>query len=125
MPKFLEDIAQQLSKLTVLDAAKLVKKLEEEWGVRAAAPERVMAVATPVAEDVAEKTEFDVTLIEVGADKIGVIKALRSLISGLQLADAQNLTKSVPAKIKEGVTKEEAQKIQKTLEDVGAKVEIK
>jgi large subunit ribosomal protein L7/L12 len=125
-----EQLVQQLSGLTVLEIADLVKKLEEKWGVSAAAPVAVAApaagaggaAAAPVAE---EKTAFDVILKEVGANKIAVIKEVRASVSGLGLAEAKALVESAPKPVKEGVTKQEAEEIKKKIEAAGAKVEIK
>jgi large subunit ribosomal protein L7/L12 len=122
-------LVDQLSNLTVLQIADLVKALEEKWGVSAAAPVAVAAVggaaaggAAPAAE---EKTSFDVILKEAGSNKIGVIKEVRAAVSGLGLAEAKALVESAPKPIKEGVTKEEAEEIKKKIEAAGAKVEIK
>jgi len=121
----LEQIAEDLSGLTVMDAANLVKMLEEKWGVSAAAPVAVAAAGGPAAGAAAEeKTEFDVVLTEVGAKKINVIKAVREVTS-LGLKEAKELVDGAPKAIKEGVTKEEADEILKKFEAVGAKVEIK
>jgi large subunit ribosomal protein L7/L12 len=123
-----EQIVEQLSGLTVLEIADLVKKLEEKWGVSAAAP---VAVAAPVAAGAAaapaaeEKTTFDVILKEVGGNKIAVIKEVRASVSGLGLAEAKALVESAPKPVKEGVTKQEAEDIKKKIEAAGAKVEIK
>jgi large subunit ribosomal protein L7/L12 len=125
-----EQLVQQLSGLTVLEIADLVKKLEEKWGVSAAAPVAVAAApvagaggaAAPAAE---EKTTFDVILKEVGANKIAVIKEVRASVSGLGLAEAKALVESAPKSVKEGVTKQEAEEIKKKIEAAGAKVEIK
>jgi len=120
----LKSIAEELGKLTVLEAAELVKSLEEEWGVSAAAP--AAAAAAPVAAEAAEeKTEFDVVLTEIGGQKIAVIKAVRGIASGLGLADAKKLVESAPAPIVSGVSKEDAEKAKGELEAAGAKVEIK
>ena len=122
----LEAIAESLSDLTVMEAAELVKKLEEEWGVSAAAPVAAVA-AVPGADAGAaaeEKTEFDVVLKEVGAKKINVIKAVREVTS-LGLKEAKDLVDGAPKPIKEGVTKEEAEEIKKKFEEQGATVEIK
>ncbi len=114
----LDDIVTELSKLTVIEAAELVKKLEEEWGVSAAAP-----VAAPAEE---AKTEFDVVLaVSPSEKKIPVIKAVREVKSGLGLAEAKKLVESAPANILEGVSKEEAEAAKTKLEAVGAKIEIK
>ena len=121
----LEAIAENLSSLTVMEAANLVKMLEEKWGVSAAAPVAVAAAgATPAAEAVEEQTEFDVVLTEVGAKKINVIKAVREVTS-LGLKEAKDLVDSAPKAVREAVTKDEAAEIKKKFEDVGAKIEIK
>src|SRR5476649_1258942 len=123
------NIVEELSKLTVLEVADLVKKLEEKWGVSAAAPVAVAAAggaaagaAAPAAE---EKTTFDVILKETGGNKIAVIKEVRAAVSGLGLAEAKALVESAPKAVKEGVTKQEAEEIKKKIEAAGAKVEIK
>jgi len=120
-------IVEQLSGLTVLEIADLVKNLETKWGVSAAAP--VAAAAAPAAgaaaAPVEEKTAFDVILKEVGANKIGVIKEVRAAVAGLGLAEAKALVEGAPKTVKEGVTKEEAEEIKKKIEAAGAKVEIK
>lgn len=124
----LENIVDQLSGLTVLEAADLVKKLEEKWGVSAAAPVAVAAVAAGGdggAAAAEEKTSFDVILAEIGSNKIGVIKEVRAAVDGLGLAEAKALVESAPKAVKEGATKEEAEEIKKKLEAAGAKVEIK
>lgn len=125
----LDSIAEKLSALTVLEAAELVKKLEEKWGVSAAAPVAAIAAAAPGAAAAApaaeEKTSFDVILTEAGSNKIGVIKEVRACVQGLGLADAKALVESAPKPIKEGATKDEAAEIKKKLEAAGAKVEIK
>jgi len=118
---------EQLSELTVLEIADLVKQLEEKWGVSAAAPVAVAAApaagaAAPAAE---EKTAFDVILTDAGGNKIGVIKEVRAAVPGLGLADAKALVEGAPKTVKEGATKEEAAEIKKKLEAAGAKVEIK
>jgi large subunit ribosomal protein L7/L12 len=124
-------IVEQLSGLTVLEIAGLVKQLEEKWGVSAAAPVAMAAApavggaggaAAPAAE---EKTTFDVILKEMGANKIGVIKEVRAAVPGLGLAEAKALVEGAPKTMKEGVTKEEAEEIKKKVEAAGAKVEIK
>jgi large subunit ribosomal protein L7/L12 len=123
-------LVDQLSGLTVLEVADLVKKLEEKWGVSAAAPVAVAAVggaggaaaAAPAAE---EKTSFDVILKEAGGNKIAVIKEVRACVAGLGLAEAKALVEGAPKPLKEGVTKEEAEEIKKKIEAAGAKVEIK
>lgn len=122
-------IVDQLSGLTVLEIAGLVKQLEEKWGVSAAAP--VAAAAAPTAGGGAaaapaeEKTSFEVVLKEMGANKIGVIKEVRGAVPGLGLAEAKALVEGAPKTIKEGVTKAEAEEIKKKIEAAGAKVEIK
>jgi large subunit ribosomal protein L7/L12 len=121
-------IVDQLSNLTVLQIADLVKALEEKWGVSAAAPVAVAAAGGAAGAPAAaaeEKTSFDVILKEAGSNKIGVIKEVRAAVSGLGLAEAKALVESAPKPIKEGVTKEEAEEIKKKIEAAGAKVEIK
>jgi large subunit ribosomal protein L7/L12 len=121
-------LVDQLSGLTVLQVAELVKALEEKWGVSAAAPVAVAAAPAgggAAAAPVEEKTSFDVILKETGANKIGVIKEVRAAVSGLGLAEAKALVEGAPKAIKEGVTKEEAEEIKKKIEAAGAKVEIK
>ena len=113
-------IVEQLSGLTVLEIADLVKKLEEKWGVSAAAPTAV--AAAPAVE---EKTTFDVILQEIGPNKIAVIKEVRASVTGLGLAEAKALVEGAPKPVKEGVTKQEADEIKKKIEAAGAKVEIK
>jgi large subunit ribosomal protein L7/L12 len=123
-----EALVEQLSGLTVLEVADLVKKLEEKWGVSAAAPVAVAAPAAggaAAAAPVEEKTSFDVILKEAGANKIGVIKEVRAAVAGLGLAEAKALVEGAPKALKEGVTKEEAEDIKKKVEAAGAKVEIK
>jgi len=123
----LDQIVEQLSGLTVIEAAELSKKLEEKWGVSAAAPVAVAAApaggagAAPAAE---AKTTFDVILKETGANKIGVIKEVRTVTS-LGLKEAKDLVEGAPKTVKEGATKEEAEEIKKKLEAAGAKVELK
>ena len=122
----LEKIAEELSKLTVLEASELSKILEEKWGVSAAAP--VVAVAAPSAEgDTSgeeEKDSFTIVLTEVGDKKINVIKEVRTA-TGLGLKEAKELVESAPKDIKEGVSKDEANEIKEKLEAAGAKVELK
>ncbi len=119
-------IVDQLSGLTVLEVADLVKQLEEKWGVSAAAPVAVAAApAAGAAAPVEEKTSFDVVLTEAGGNKIAVIKEVRAAVPGLGLAEAKALVESAPKPLKEGVTKEEAEEIKKKIEAAGAKVEIK
>ena len=118
--KFVEEIKS----MTVLELNELVKAIEEEFGVSAAAPVAVAAAAAPAAEAAAEKTEFDVVLASFGDEKIKVIKAVRE-ITGLGLADAKAVVEAAPKAIKEGVSKDEAEELKKKLEEAGAKVEIK
>ncbi len=121
----LDKLVEELSKLTVLEAAELSKKLEEHWGVSAAAPVAVAAVAGMAAESAAEaKTEFDVILADAGANKINVIKEVRA-ITGLGLKEAKDLVEAAPKPVKQGVAKDEADKIKKQLEEAGAKVDVK
>jgi large subunit ribosomal protein L7/L12 len=122
----LAKIVEDLSKLTVLEAAELSKMLEEAWGVSAAAPVAAAAVgggAAPAAA-VEEKTEFDVVLMEAGANKINVIKEVR-VITALGLKEAKDLVDGAPKTVKEAVSKAEAEDIKKKLEAAGAKVEVK
>lgn len=125
----LSAIVDQLSGLTVLEAAELVKKLEEKWGVSAAAPVAVAAAGGggggAAAAPAEAQTAFTVILTEVGANKIGVIKEVRACVAGLGLAEAKALVESAPKPLKEGATKEEAEEIKKKMEAAGAKVEIK
>src|SRR5581483_12178004 len=123
-------LVEQLSGLTVLQVAELVKALEEKWGVSAAAPVAVAAAGAPAGGGAAapaaeEKTSFDVILKEAGGNKIAVIKEVRAAVAGLGLAEAKALVEGDPKSIKEGVTKEEAEEIKKKIEAAGAKVEIK
>jgi large subunit ribosomal protein L7/L12 len=124
-------LVDQLSGLTVLEIAGLVKQLEEKWGVSAAAPVAMAAApaagsgAAPAAAAAEEKTTFEVILKEMGANKISVIKEVRAAVPGLGLAEAKALVEGAPKTIKEGVTKEEADEIKKKVEAAGAKVEIK
>jgi large subunit ribosomal protein L7/L12 len=123
----LAKIVEDLSSLTVLEAAELSKLLEEKWGVSAAAPVAVAAVAggagaAAVVEE--EKTEFDVILADAGANKINVIKEVRA-ITGLGLKEAKDLVEGAPKAVKEGVNKAEAADIKKKLEDAGAKADVK
>jgi large subunit ribosomal protein L7/L12 len=121
----LQSIAENLSQLTVLEAAELVKMLETKWGVSAAAPVAVAAVGGgAAAAPVEEKTEFDVILKEVGDKKIDVIKVVRQVTS-LGLKEAKDLVEGAPKTLKEGATKEEAADIKKKFEEVGAKIEVK
>ncbi len=120
----LEKLVDDLSGLTVLEAAELAKLLEDKWGVSAAAPVAAMAAAAPVAAAAVEKTEFTVVLTEAGDKKINVIKEVRA-ITGLGLKEAKDLVEGAPKEVKADVSKDEAAKIKKQLEDAGAKVELK
>jgi large subunit ribosomal protein L7/L12 len=122
----LDKIVEDLSSLTVLEAAELAKLLEEKWGVSAAAPVAMMAAGGGGAEAdaVEEKTEFDVILTAAGAQKINVIKEVRAVTS-LGLKEAKDLVEGAPKAVKEGVSKDEAEKIKKQLEAAGATVEVK
>jgi len=122
----IEKLVEDLSGLTVLEAADLAKLLEEKWGVSAAAPVAVAAAAGPAAAaaPAAEKTEFTVVLASAGDKKINVIKEIRA-ITGLGLKEAKDLVEGAPKEVKADVSKDEANKIKKQLEDAGAKVELK
>jgi len=122
----LKALVEELSKLTVLEAAELSKMLEEEWGVSAAAPVAVAAAGGAAAGAAAaeEKTEFDVILASAGDKKINVIKEVRA-ITGLGLKEAQDLVEGAPKAVKEGASKDEAESIKKQLEEAGATVELK
>ena len=122
----LEQLVDDLSSLTVLEAAELSKMLEEKWGVSAAAPVAAAAAGAPaaVAEAAEEQTEFDVILATIGEKKINVIKEVRA-ITGLGLKEAKDLVEAAPKAVKEGVNKDEAAKIKKILEEAGATVEVK
>jgi large subunit ribosomal protein L7/L12 len=119
----IEQLVTELSALTVLEAAELAKALEEKWGVSAAAPVAAAAAAAPVAAAV-EKTEFTVMLMAAGDKKINVIKEIRQ-ITGLGLKEAKDLVEAAPKEVKADVSKDEAAKLKKQLEDAGAKVELK
>lgn len=116
-------LVDDLSSLTILEASELVKTLEEKWGVSAAAT--AAPAAGGAAAPVEEKTEFDVILVEGGANKISVIKEVRGAVAGLGLAEAKALVEGAPKAIKSGIPKAEAEEIKKKLEAAGAKVEIK
>ena len=120
----LQKITEDLSQLTVLEAAELVKLLETKWGVSAAAPIAVAAAGAAPAAAVEEKTEFDVILKEVGEKKIDVIKVVRQ-VTNLGLKEAKDLVEGAPKTVKEGATKDEAADIKKKFEEVGAKIEVK
>ena len=121
-----EEIIEVLSNMSVLEVTQLVSELEEKWGVSAAAPVAVAAAGGPAAEAAAaeEKTEFDVVMSSFGANKVGVIKAIRT-ITGLGLKEAKDMVEGVPATVKEGISKDEADGIKKQLEEAGASVEVK
>ena len=122
----LSKIVDELSQLTVIEAAELSKLLEEKWGVSAAAPVAMMAggVAAGAVAEVEEKTEFDVVLAEIGPNKINVIKEVRT-ITGLGLKEAKDLVEAAPKAVKEAVGKDEADKLKAQLEGAGAKVDLK
>ena len=120
----LEKIVEELSKLTVLEAAELAKQLEEKWGVSAAAAVAVAAAPGAAAAPAEEKTEFTVVLASAGEKKIEVIKEVRA-ITGLGLKEAKDLVEGAPKTVKEGVSKDDAGKIKAQLEKAGAKVELK
>ena len=119
-----DDVVKFIENMTVLELAELVKELEEKFGVSAAAPVAVAAAGAPVAAAAEEKTEFDVVLKEIGAEKIKVIKEVRA-VTGLGLKEAKDLVEAAPKTLKEGVSKDEAAKIKAQVESAGAKVEIK
>ena len=120
----LEKIADDLSALTVMEAAELSKMPEEKWGVSAAAPVAAAAPAAADADEAEEKVEFDVVLVSYGEKKINVIKEVRAVTS-LGLKEAKDLVEGAPKTVKEGVKKEEAEEVKKKLESAGATVEIK
>jgi large subunit ribosomal protein L7/L12 len=123
----LDKLVDELSKLTVLEAAELAKRLEEEWGVSAAAPVAVAAAGGAAADagaPAAEKDEFDVVLMSAGDKKINVIKEVRA-ITGLGLKEAKDLVEGAPKPVKEGASKDEAEELKKKLEEAGATVELK
>ena len=118
------NIIEEIKSLTIIELADLVKAVEEEFGVSAAAPVGVVAVAGAAAPAAEEKTEFDVVLKSFGAKKLDVIKAVRE-ITGLGLKEAKEMVEGAPKTVKEGVSKDEAESLKKTLEDAGAEVEVK
>jgi large subunit ribosomal protein L7/L12 len=120
----IERLVDDLSGLTVIEAAELAKLLEEKWGVSAAAPVAAMAAPAAAAAPALEKTEFTVMLMEAGEKKINVIKEIRA-ITGLGLKEAKDLVEGAPKEVKADVNKDEANKLKKQLEDAGAKVELK
>lgn len=119
-----DQVVEFLSGLNVLQISELVKELEEKWGVSAAAPVAVAAVAGPAAAAVEEKTEFDVVLSDVGAEKIKVIKVVRE-VTGLGLKEAKDLVEGSNSVVKEGASKDEAESIKAKLEEAGAKITLK
>jgi len=119
----IKKLADELGKLTVLEAAELVKNLEEEWGVSAAAPVAVAVAGAAAVEEVEEKTEFDVTIKETGPKKIDVIKVIRQLTS-LGLVDAKNVAETIGSKVLTQVGKEAAEDAKKKLEEAGAVIEL-
>jgi len=120
----LDKLVAELSKLTVIEAAELAKKLEETWGVSAAAPVAVAAAAAPAEAAAEAQTEFNVILASAGEKKINVIKEVRA-ITGLGLKEAKDLVEGAPKAVKEGVGKDEAEQLKKKLEEAGATVELK
>ena len=118
------NILEEIKSLTILELADLVKAVEEEFGVSAAAPVGVVAVAGAAAPAAEEKTEFDVVLKSFGAKKLDVIKAVRE-ITGLGLKEAKEMVEGAPKNVKEGVSKDEAESVKKALEEAGAEVEVK
>jgi len=120
----IEQLAEDLSALTVIEAADLAKMLEEKWGVSAAAPAAAAAAPAAAGEAAEAKTEFDVILAAIGEKKINVIKEVRA-ITGLGLKEAKEMVESAPAAVKEGASKDECEEIKKKLEEAGATVEIK
>ena len=120
-----DQLIAEIETMTVLDLANLVKALEDRFGVSAAAMSAPAGGGAGPAAAVEEQTEFNVILLEAGANKLNVIKAVRELVSGLGLKEAKDLVDGAPKAVKEGVTKDEAQKVKEKLEAAGAKVEIK
>jgi large subunit ribosomal protein L7/L12 len=119
-----EEIIEVLSNMSILEVTQLVSDLEAKWGVSAAAPVAVAAGPAAEAAVVEEQTEFDVVMTSFGANKVGVIKAIRT-ITGLGLKEAKDMVEGVPATVKEGISKDEAEGIKKQLEEAGASVEVK
>lgn len=124
VPEKFKNLVDEISKLSVLDLSELVKVLEEKFGVSAAAPMAVAAVAAGPVEAAEEKSSFNVELTETGANKIGVIKALRE-VTQLGLKEAKDIVDGAPKMVKEGATKEEADKMKKKIEEAGGKVTLK
>lgn len=123
-PKAMEDIVKQISELSVRDLADLVKKLEQEFGVSAAAMTAAAPAAVSAAPVAEEKSEYKVTLKDAGSDKIKVIKALRSVLTGLNLTEAKEKVENAPVVLSEAASKEDAQKMKEAIEAAGAKVEL-
>ena len=119
-----EDLLKELSAKPIMEVVELVKMLEDEWGVSAAAPVAVAAAAADVGEAAVEQTEFDVVLTGFGKAKVGVIKAVRT-ITGLGLKEAKDTVEATPSTIKEGVSKDEAEEVKKQIEEAGGSVELK
>lgn len=119
-----EDILQAVADMSVMDVVELVEMMEDKFGVTAAAPVAVAAAAPAAAEAAAEKTEFDVVMKSFGSNKVGVIKAIRT-ITGLGLKEAKDMVEKSPATVKEAVSKADAESIKKQLEEAGAEVELK
>jgi large subunit ribosomal protein L7/L12 len=119
-----DDVVNYLSSMPVIELAELIKTLEEKWGVSAAAPVAVAVGGGAAAAPAEEKTAFDVVLADAGANKINVIKEVRA-VTGLGLKEAKDLVEAAPKTLKEGVSKEEAQKMKEVIEKAGAKVQIK
>lgn len=119
-----EEMIEALSAMPVIELAQLIKDLEEKWGVSAAAPVAMAAAPGAAAAPAEEKTEFDVILVDAGANKINAIKEVRAL-TGLGLKEAKDLVEGAPKPVKEGVSKDEAEKIKEALTKAGAKVDIK
>ena len=121
-----EEIISAIESMTILELADLVKEMDEKFGVSAAAPVAVAGGAAPAAAEAAEeKTEFDVVRKEAGSEKIKVLKVVREVVAGLGLKEAKELVEGAPKTLKEGVSKEDAEKIKEKLAEVGATVEIK
>ena len=120
-----QEIISAVESMTILELADLVKAMEEKFGVSAAAPVAVAAGPAAAAEPAEEKTEFDVVLKDVGAEKIKVIKVVREVVAGLGLKEAKELVDGAPKTLKEGVSKEAAEEIKKKFAEVGATIEIK
>ena len=119
-----EDLLKELSAKPIMEVVELVKLLEDEWGVSAAAPVAVAAAGPVAVAEAEEQTEFDVVMSSFGANKVSVIKAVRTL-TGLGLKEAKDLVEGVPATVKEGIPKDEAEEVKKQLEEAGAAVDIK